>query len=209
MYVQSVEAPPPCGGWHRRGGNVAWPGIVWDALRACPRCASSRTPVLPGLATCLGRGRGAVGHGACPRRDGDLRASRSRTLTRARRRGPARSARPNEQGIIVRLRDMPLRPPAPLASWLIVAAASLGAGLLPGSLWLYGNKRRPAPTARHPSLLASWFIASAVSLGRACRRVGRAQANRCLSTPQQGFAVLTPSRASSLPTKAALAVPMR
>ena len=132
MYVQSVIAPPLCGGWHRRGGNVAWPGIVWGALRACPRRASSRTPVLPGLATCLGRGRGAVGHGACPRRDGDLRASRSRTLTRARRRGPARLAWPNEQGIIVRLRDMPLRPPAPLASWLIVATTSLGAGLSSG-----------------------------------------------------------------------------
>ena len=35
----------------------------------------------------------------------------------------------------------PFRPPAPLATWFIATTASLGRVLLPGSLWLCGNKR--------------------------------------------------------------------
>jgi hypothetical protein len=76
---------------------------------------------------------------------GGRRASRSRALTRACRRGPVCLATPNRQGVFLRLRDMPL--PAPGTPRHLVhrrrgtACLPAAVPLLPGSLWLCGNKR--------------------------------------------------------------------
>ena len=85
-------------------------------------------PAFPGLATWLARGRGGVSHGACPRRMGLGGRRGLRTLTRACRCGPDCLATPNNQGVVLRLRDMPLRLPPPLRTWLIATAASPGTG---------------------------------------------------------------------------------